>query len=189
MRSAPQRRIPPALSINLPPNAAKIILAAIIVLEDARGKFAEVSSASITVRRADLQEILDLRWKVLRDGLPRETAIFDGDQEPTTHHFAAIHDNRIIGCVTIMHRLWQNRPAWQLRGMAIDPQFQRTGIGGQLLQQVEQTIRSHPHSRQLWCNARTPATAFYRKFGWQLIGDEFLIPTAGPHYKMCKLLD
>jgi hypothetical protein len=59
-------------------------------------------------------------------------------------------------------------------------------VGGRLLQVVEQAVRAKPHSLQLWCNARSPATEFYRKHGWQIIGDEFVIPTAGPHYKMAK---
>jgi GNAT superfamily N-acetyltransferase len=148
-----------------------------------------MNDSGIIICSADVQQILDLRWRILRGGLPRETAIFEGDDEPATHHFAAIAHGNVIGCVTIMHRPWQNQPAWQLRGMAIDPQFQRRGIGQQLLDQVEQTVRSDNHSRQLWCNARTPAVAFYRKFGWRIHGGEFVIPTAGPHFEMTKSLE
>ncbi|HMB95200.1 MAG TPA: GNAT family N-acetyltransferase [Tepidisphaeraceae bacterium] len=140
------------------------------------------------VRRATLEEIIDLRWRILRAGLPRETAIFDGDREPTTIHFAAIHEEKIVGCVTVMHHPWLDKPAWQLRGMAVEPQFQRSGVGQLLLQQVELAVANDPHSHQLWCNARTPAVAFYRKHGWRIFGDEFIIPTAGPHFKMTRAI-
>jgi GNAT superfamily N-acetyltransferase len=142
----------------------------------------------VRIRPVRVQEILDLRWRILRDGLPREAANFEGDDEPTTLHFAAMDGSAVIGCVTILRRPWQERAAWQLRGMAVEPQWQRAGIGRRLLDAVESAIRSQPHSLQLWCNARTPATGFYRKYGWELFGEEFVIATAGPHYKMSKLL-
>jgi predicted GNAT family N-acyltransferase len=142
----------------------------------------------IQIRPASIQEILDLRWRILRAGLGREAANFDGDDEPTTLHFAAVADVAIVGCVTILHRPWEDQPAWQLRGMAVEPALQRGGVGGRLLAIVETAVRAVPHSLQLWCNARTPATGFYRKHGWQLVGNEFEIPTAGPHVKMTKRL-
>jgi GNAT superfamily N-acetyltransferase len=141
----------------------------------------------IEIRLAKLDQILDLRWRVLRAGLPRQTAIFEGDEEPTTRHLAAVLDGRVVGCATLLRRPWMNQPAWQLRGMAVDPQHQRRGIGTLLLQAIEGIVRAEPHSLQLWCNARTPAIEFYRRHGWQRVGQEFVIPTAGPHYRMCKL--
>ncbi|HWP40378.1 MAG TPA: GNAT family N-acetyltransferase [Tepidisphaeraceae bacterium] len=143
----------------------------------------------IEIRLAKLDQILDLRWRVLRTGLPRQTAIFEGDEEPTTRHLAAVLDGRVVGCATLLRRPWMNQPAWQLRGMAVEPQYQRRGIGTLLLQAIERIVRAEPHSLQLWCNARTPAIEFYRRHGWQCVGDEFVIPTAGPHYRMCKRLD
>jgi GNAT superfamily N-acetyltransferase len=142
----------------------------------------------IIIARVSIEQILDLRWRILRAGLPREAANFDGDEELTTRHFAALEAQRVVGCVTILHRPWHSHPAWQLRGMAVEPEYQRHGIGRRLLDVVESTVRSEPHSLQLWCNARTPATAFYRNHGWDFVGEEFDIPTAGPHFKMCKLL-
>jgi GNAT superfamily N-acetyltransferase len=148
----------------------------------------EDASAEIRVRRADVEEIIDLRWRILRAGLPRETAYFDGDRDETTRHWVAVRDGRIVGCVTILRRPWDQKAAWQLRGMAVEPQLQRCGIGRELIDEVERTVRSEDHSLQLWCNARTPATPFYRKLGWQVAGEKFVIPTAGPHFKMTKLL-
>ena len=40
--------------------------------------------------------------------------------------------------------------------------------------------------RLLWCNARVPAMGFYQKLAWQVVSDEFHIPTAGPHVKMVR---
>lgn len=144
--------------------------------------------APIEIRRVSIDEILDLRWRILRAGLPLSAAHFEGDDEPTARHFAAIKDGRVIGCLTMLRRDWKDKPAWQLRGMAVDPIYQKAGIGRRLLVAVEEVARSEPHSLQLWCNARSPARAFYEKNGWQVESEEFVIPTAGPHFKMSKLL-
>ena len=42
--------------------------------------------------------------------------------------------------------------------------------------------------RLFWCNARVPALAFYQRQGWQIMSEQFDIPTAGPHRKMTKRL-
>ncbi|NUS58194.1 MAG: hypothetical protein HOV66_25590, partial [Streptomycetaceae bacterium] len=43
-------------------------------------------------------EIFDLRWSVLRAGLPRETAVYPEDALPDTFHLAAYDDaDRVEG--------------------------------------------------------------------------------------------
>ncbi|HEY7087354.1 MAG TPA: GNAT family N-acetyltransferase, partial [Tepidisphaeraceae bacterium] len=85
------------------------------------------TAPDILIRLARTPEILDLRWRMLRAGLPPDSANFDGDAEPTTHHFVAEQDGKVIGCVTILRRPWEGRPAWQLRGMAVEPFVQSRG--------------------------------------------------------------
>jgi GNAT superfamily N-acetyltransferase len=148
----------------------------------------EGTSDDFHIRRADVSEILDLRWRILRAGLPESSANFEGDDEPTARHFAAIKDGRVVGCLTMLRRTWNNAPAWQLRGMAVDPICQRSGIGMKLLDAVEEMARTEPYSLLLWCNARSPARKFYEKAGWSVASAEFEMPSAGPHFKMTKRL-
>ena len=139
------------------------------------------------IRPASADELIDLRHRVLRAGLERETAMFPGDDDPATRHFAALLDARIVGCVTLHRNEWNGAAAWQLRGMAIDSAHQRSGIGAALLRAVEAFVRESD-VKQLWCNARTPAAAFSEKHGWTIASEPFDIPTAGPHVKMTKRL-
>jgi GNAT superfamily N-acetyltransferase len=139
----------------------------------------------ITIRRANIEEILDLRHRMLRAGLARETAHFAGDADPDTRHFAALVDNRVVGCVSLMRSTWQDAPAWQLRGMAVEGDLQGQGIGTSLLRAAEASATSTGPSI-LWCNARVPAVPFYHRHAWQPSGQPFDIPTAGPHQKMVK---
>jgi GNAT superfamily N-acetyltransferase len=147
-----------------------------------------VSDIVVHIAPARLADIVDLRHAVLRQGLPREAAIFDGDNADTTHHFAAMAEGKCLGCATFHLNQWQGDVAWQLRGMATDPKFRGQGIGAKLLQLAEDTLKRSSPVRQLWCNARTPAIEFYKKQGWKIVSEEFEIPTAGPHFRMTKLL-
>ena len=140
----------------------------------------------LQIRRATAAEVVDLRHAVLRAGLPRETAIFVGDYDPTARHFVATQGDRIVGCATLHLNRWRDQPAWQLRGMAVAPDHQRGGVGAQLLLAIEESVRDDSPTRQLWCNARVPAVAFYQKHGWSVASDVFDVPTAGPHVKMIK---
>lgn len=143
----------------------------------------------LNVMPASAGEVIDLRHAVLRAGLPRETAIFPGDEEATALHFVARQsaNGHVVGCVTLHLNDWKGEPAYQLRGMAVDPQFQRRGVGRLLLHAVDAATRA-PGSPTalLWCNARTPAIPFYAGHGWQAVSDVFDIPSAGPHVKMIK---
>lgn len=143
----------------------------------------------ITVRQADLDELVDLRHTVLRRGLPRSEAIFPGDDAPTSRHYAAFRGREILCCATLHASEWKGETAWQLRGMATAPQARRTGLGRRVLKLIEADLRRNAGGVLLmWCNARVPALAFYREMGWEVVSDEFEIPTAGPHVRMMKRL-
>ena len=143
------------------------------------------------LRRARPEEIVDLRHAILRQGLPREEAVFPGDELPTTRHYAALSDGVVVGCVTILVSQWEGEPAWQLRGMAMLLEFRGRGVGRALLELMEAEFEKSGHppaGTLLWCNARTPAVGFYEAMGWRVVSERFDIPTAGPHVKMIKRL-
>lgn len=140
-----------------------------------------------TIRRIAPEEVIDLRHEILRSGLPRDTAMFPGDTHPEARHYGAFCDGELIGCVTLHPSQWEQRPAWQLRGMAVAAGQQSRGVGRELLKFLEQDLSDSP-VQALWCNARVPAARFYEKFGWRIVSEVFEIPTAGPHVKMIKSL-
>lgn len=145
----------------------------------------------VVVRSGSADEILDLRYRVLRTGLPRDAASFDSDGDPRTRHFVAVaNSDTIVGCATIMPSTWNGQPAWRLRGMAVDERWRSRGVGGALLRAIDASIASDMPlpAPQLWCNARTPAVEFYKRNGWVVASDEFDIETAGPHFMMTRTL-
>ena len=147
----------------------------------------------ISIRIADLSEIVDLRYQVLRAGLPREMAVFPGDELATSRHFGAFGTGMpaisAVGCATLHLNQWENTPAWQLRGMACAPDYRGMGLGRMLLEAVERSILDDAAApRPLWCNARTPAQGFYTRMGWKVVSEPFEIATAGPHVRMIRRL-
>lgn len=141
---------------------------------------------SLDYRRARLEEIVDLRHVMLRQGLPRESAIFPGDDLPESRHYGAFSDAIAVGCATLHVSHWEREPAWQLRGMAVALELLGHGIGKAILLFLEDDLRVTTPVRLLWCNARVPAAGFYQKQGWEIRSTPFEIPTAGLHVKMVK---
>src|SRR5207248_503103 len=149
------------------------------------------SLETVTFRRAAIDEIYQLRFNVLR---PKQTPIklhFDGDgaEPPQTWHFGAFTpERRNIACLTLFASEWESRPAIQLRGMAVVPEFRSTGMGRKLLLTAQAAVANDPAARdwQWWCNARTEAIGFYEKLGWQIASEEFMIEGVGPHKKMVR---
>jgi len=144
-------------------------------------------SAPWRVARVEAARLIDLRHRVLREGMPRESASFVGDDEPDAIHLAAFDSaDLVVGCCSLIQRPWKDSPAWQLRGMAVDPGLRRSGVGKRLLETLEAFPEIATHSPQLWCNAREIAVDFYKSQGWTIQSERFEIATAGPHYVMSK---
>lgn len=150
------------------------------------------SARGITIRRVEIAEIIELRHRLLRAGMPREAAQFPGDDDQSTWHVALFHpctpneNALVVTCASFMLNTYKSEPAWQLRGMCTDDTHQSKGFGGRLLAAAESAIRADSGIRLFWCNARVPALAFYQRHGWVMDSDEFEIPTAGPHRKLFK---
>lgn len=140
----------------------------------------------VRVRRATLDEILALRHAVLRPGRPLATAHFDGDDEPTTVHLAAVLEpGDVVGCCTLLPRPLDGRPGWQLRGMATRADVARRGVGSAVLRAADAVVRDRGGAR-LWCNARLVAVPFYASAGWRVVSGAFDVPGIGPHHVMVR---
>ena len=143
------------------------------------------------IRAISAAETIAVRWPVLRPGFARETAIFDGDVAPGTLHFGAFDRDALVGVASIYLAPFPAQPdvspTFQLRGMATLPEVRGARFGKSLLDACVAVARENG-AAILWCNARTSAADFYTKNGWQIVGNEFDIPTVGPHFRMWRAL-
>lgn len=152
-------------------------------------------TANFEICRVSVEEIIGLRHRILRAGLPAEAAQFPGDDDSLTWHFGLFYpvspdeNASVVSCASFMLNSYKDEPAWQLRGMATDGPHQGRGFGGKLLACAEAAILERSNVPLFWCNARVPAVPFYERQGWIVDSEEFNIPTAGPHRKMVKRHD
>ena len=153
-----------------------------------RSRDTRIGDLQLIFQEVSIDDVIDLRHANLRQGLPRETAVFDGDRADTSRHVAAYVAGRVVGCATVHASHWEGEPAWQLRGMAVAPELRGRGVGQALLAFLEAGLRDASSARALWCNARVPAVGFYERQGWRVVSEPFDIPTAGPHVRMTKRL-
>lgn len=114
-----------------------------------------------------------------------------GDDLKSTKHLGAFIDSKCVGIISLFQTKTKELPEkesqYQIRGMAVHPNFQRQDIGKSLVAFSErELIKLDINS--LWCNARKIAVGFYEKLGYKIISDQFHIPDVGPHYVMFKKL-
>lgn len=143
-----------------------------------------------SIKQITSQETFAVRLPVLRPGKPIDSCIFDGDDLNTTAHFGIYDDVIIVGVTSIFQTstpLLSQKQQFQLRGMAIVDSHQKRGLGDQLVQRAEQYVKEN-NAEVLWFNAREIAVGFYKKMGYETIGEPFTIGDIGTHYVMYKPL-
>ena len=144
----------------------------------------DLGGEPMVIRRALLEEILDLRYRVLIAGTARTSSEFAGDRAATTWHFGVFGHGRTVGCASLMRSELDASAAWQLRGMAVEEDLRGRGVGSALLRAIEDAVAAESPLRLFWCNARVAAVAFYERHGWRRISDEFMIEGVGLHHRM-----
>jgi GNAT superfamily N-acetyltransferase len=143
---------------------------------------------ALDIRRISAAETRLLRQAILRPHQRAEELVFPGDEDPDSLHVGVFSDGELIGVASVMRGPMSGRApceAWQLRGMAIQPEHRRRGRGAALVRACIDYI-ARKGCEILWCRARTPAVPFYRALGFETEGEEFEIPVSGPHYVMWR---
>ncbi len=132
-------------------------------------------------------ETYAVRHPVLRQGKPIETCSFEGDLHPESFHLGVYANNRLVGVASYL----KNNHAdflgeqYQLRGMAVLPEFQQNGFGEMLFKAGENQLKENK-ANILWFNAREIAKNFYLKQNCKVIGQPYEIKGVGMHFLMVK---
>ena len=142
------------------------------------------------IKKITKEQTYPVRNNILRKGKPVESCHFPGDDSETTFHFGYHHNEQIIGIVSLFqttNKIFDNSIQFQIRGMAIQENHQKKGIGKALIEYLEQFLKPH-HQVLLWFNARESAVPFYKKLGYEIKGEAFEIEEIGTHYIMYKTI-
>ncbi|HEX8575537.1 MAG TPA: GNAT family N-acetyltransferase [Flavobacterium sp.] len=133
-------------------------------------------------------ETFSVRHPVLRAGKPIESCRFEGDDLATTTHLGLFKGNHLVGIISIFEIksvLFNDERQFQLRGMAVLEEHQKKGFGEKLVRHAELYLKSI-NASLIWFNARSSAVAFYKKMGYLIVGEAFIIENIGLHYVMFK---
>ena len=165
-------------------------------MEAMRSHFAQTTATPILfnvpddIRPITAEQTRPLRHAVLRPHQRAHELIYDGDGAPDTLHVGAFREGKLVGIASVYREPppGEDDPsAWRLRGMAVTPALQRTGIGRKLLAASVAHAKANGGTR-LWFNARRSAVGFYEKLGYQVQGEEFELHGIGPHIVMWRNL-
>ncbi len=150
---------------------------------------------SIHIRSITPAEAFPLRRSLLRPMLPARASRYGGDDLPDAIHLGAFADlddgDELVGVASFLPQNPSgefDRLVYQLQGMVTLPVVRNEGIGGHLAAHGIALLRKRD-ATTVWCNGRTAAARFYERLGFQPVGEEFVTPGTGPHFRFVKDLN
>lgn len=108
-----------------------------------------------------------LRHQVLWPDKPLEFVKVPDDE--VGFHFGYFVDGELVSVISLFIN---EQKVARFRKFATHPDFQRKGIGSQLLQYIFEKAVAW-EATQIWCDARLDAKLFYKRFGMKQEGDIF----------------
>jgi N-acetylglutamate synthase-like GNAT family acetyltransferase len=125
-------------------------------------------SIKIPKTREDFKAYYELRYKVLRApwGQPKDTE--KDDYEPISQHFMAIDDTngKVVGVIKMFEK--SEGVGW-VSHLAIDPGYQKKGVGKLLMDTVEHAAREKGY-HVIGCMSRLNTTAYFERMGFVTAG-------------------
>ena len=131
----------------------------------------------------EYQQMVALRYQILRQ--PLGLGFTEDELVAEKDHIliAAFDDDQMLGCCMLTTI---DNQTLKIRQMAVQNNLQGKGIGASLMSFVENLARDKGY-RNLVMHARDTAIGFYEKFGYRVIGEQF-IEVGLPHHLMAKAL-
>jgi len=131
----------------------------------------------------EYQQMVALRYQILRQ--PLGLGFTEDELVAEKDHIliAAFDDDQMLGCCMLTTI---DNQTLKIRQMAVQNNLQGKGIGASLMSFVENLARDKGY-RNLVMHARDTAIGFYEKFGFRVIGEQF-IEVGLPHHLMAKAI-
>ncbi|MBI5355624.1 MAG: GNAT family N-acetyltransferase [Candidatus Aenigmarchaeota archaeon] len=133
--------------------------------------------------KEDFGKYYELRWRVLRMplGMPRGSE--RDELENSSAHVMAVDNGLVVG-VGRVHLNSKNEA--QIRYMAVDSEKRGKGTGKRILNELER-VAARLGAENIILNARVDAIDFYKRYGYQTVGERFLY-IGIEHQKMEKVV-
>jgi predicted GNAT family N-acyltransferase len=134
---------------------------------------------------AEYQQMIDLRYQILRQPLGLSFRQEELDREKEDILIAAFDEDEILGCCMLTNQP-NEELTLKLRQMAVKGNLQGKGVGNQMLRFAEIVARDLGN-KKLMMHARQNAIGFYEKQGYKIVSEQFE-EVSIPHYRMEKEL-
>lgn len=138
----------------------------------------------MTLREVTAEETADLRRQVLRGGRP---VALPGDDVPS-YGLGVFVDGVLVATGNVRREAVPGAPTgdgWRVRGMATADGHRGQGHGRAVLDGLLAHVAANGGG-PVWCNARTPARAFYERAGFVVTDEPWDDPEIGPHVRMVR---
>ncbi len=132
----------------------------------------------------EYRQTVALRDEILRRPLGLTFSPEELAEEKDSFHLVCRQDGKLAACLVL--EPLSNREV-HMRQLAVGADFQRGGLGTQLVSYSEVFARQRGYS-EIVMHARETAVGFYERLGYRKEGDRFTEVTI-PHYRMSKILD
>ncbi|MBS7650438.1 MAG: GNAT family N-acetyltransferase [Candidatus Bathyarchaeia archaeon] len=132
----------------------------------------------------EFDKYYELRWRVLREPWGQPPGSEKDDLEGEAAHIVASIGGKIIG-VGRIH--FNSDIEAQIRYMAVESRYRNMGVGSKILKKLEDIARGRG-ARMIVLNAREEAVKFYRKHGYEVVGDAGTLFDSIRHWRMSKTL-
>lgn len=129
-------------------------------------------------------EYFALRWQILRRPWKEPQGSERDEREDESWHRAVYIDRQLAGIARIQMNSLEEA---QIRYMAVNPDFQKRGVGRALVVSLE-TIAREQGAEKVILDARSGAVGFYLVLGYTVIADSYLLFGEIQHYRMEKAL-
>ena len=131
----------------------------------------------------ELEAAIAVRFRVFvaEQSIPAEEEL--DDEDATATHAIAFYGEEVVGTG---RWVWRADGAAQIGRMAVDAQWRRKGVGGRILDFLEQSARSQGLARST-LHAQDYVKGFYAAHGYREHGESFFEVDI-PHVEMRKAL-
>lgn len=117
----------------------------------------------------EYRQMVTLREQLLRKPLGMTFTSEELDNEKDEVMIGSFDEEDMLGCC-ILTKVDENTV--RLRQMAVQPEYQRKGVGASIMSFAENLARDKGY-KYLIMHARDTAIGFYEKFGYKIKGDSF----------------
>ena len=147
------------------------------------------------IKSSEFNTVIDLRQNILHPGGERSRVLYPFDDHKETIHLGVFTEDpdagnlKLAACGTLLpeaENLKFSTSVCRIRGMAVDANFQKKGLGQMILNGLLEEALKNKRSK-VWCNARSSVLNFYLSKGFVKEGFEFILPPNIPHYKLIKV--